>query len=468
MNYLAARWAVLLLSCCALPQAGAQPSDDGPSFRLLRANEDYSALAGESGALEGWRRIKFVPLSIDRSAWASFGGEFRGRYERFEDDAWGDGPQDGNGFFSLRTLLHADLHANQHLRLFGQIQTGAIAGRNGGPRPPDRDDADLHQLFIDLKSSPIGSTVLDLRIGRQEVQYGSGCLISVREGAGTRRSFEGATLAITDGAASLSAFWLRPVRQLPGAWDNRVQTDRSLAGVFLTVSATQAGSTSTFDVYLVRSRQDNSAFAGVRGREQRITFGARGAYADQVLDATLEVAGQRGRQGDQKIRSWFTASELGWTLRSVPLSPRLSLRAGVASGDADASDGKLSTFNALYPNLSYFGEIALLGPANLIDLHPKVTLNLAERLSLTLGAVAYWRHQVADGIYGASLAPERPAGASRARKVGNQWDAKLVWTASNQHEVTLSYAVFRPGAFLRETGASETVRYLNVEAVWRF
>lgn len=468
MKRLTAPWAVLLLSCCGLPQAAAQVPDDGPSFRLLRANEDYSALAGESGALGGWRRIKFAPLSTDRSVWASFGGEFRGRYEGYENDAWGDGPQDGNGFFSLRTLLHADLHANQHVRLFGQIQTGAIAGRNGGPRPPDRDDADLHQLFIGFKSSPIGSTVLDLRIGRQEVQYGSGCLISVREGAGTRRSFEGATLAITDGAASLSAFWLRPVRQLPGSWDNSVHADRSLAGMFLTVPRTQASSTSTLDVYLVGSRQDNSAFAGVHGLEQRITVGARGAYADQSLDATLEVAAQRGRQGDQNIRAWFTASEVGWTLRNAPLTPRLSLRAGVASGDADASDGRVGTFNALYPNLSYFGEIALLGPANLIDLHPKVTLNLAERLSLTFGAVAYWRHRVADGIYGASLASERPASATRARKVGNQWDAKLVWSGSNQHEVTLGYAVFRPGAFLRETGSSETVRYLNIEAAWRF
>jgi hypothetical protein len=459
----------LLSACCCFVQAVASTPGDGPSFRLLRADEDYSMLANEASPLQGWKRAKFVPLSEDKSTWASVGGDLRGRYERYENDAWGEGPQDGNGFFSLRTLLHADVHAHEHLRLFGQLQTGSIAGRNGGPRPPDRDDGDVHQLFVGISGKATDSTRLDLRIGRQEVQFGSGCLISVREGAGTRRSFEGATLGIAHGALRASAFWLRPVRQRPGTWDNEVQSGRSLAGLFVTTPWEGiANATVSVDAYLLESRQSASSFAGVVGDERRVTVGGRVSYASRQWDANVEAAGQFGRQGGQKIRAWFATGEIGRTWRDLPGSPRLGLRAGAASGDAGSTDGKLGTFNALYPNLSYFGEIALLGPANLLDLHPTIKLTLDDDVSLTLGAVAYWRHRVADGIYGASLMPERPAGASGARKVGTQFDAKLVWSPSRDTEATLSYAVFRPSAFIRETGPSKTVQYLNVEVVWRF
>lgn len=426
-------------------------------------------LANQPSPLQGWKRLKFIRLSEDKSAWASAGGDLRGRYERYENDAWGEGPQDGNGFFSWRTLLHADVHANEHLRLFGQVQTGSIAGRNGGPRPPDRDDGDVHQLFVGISGRATDSTRLDLRIGRQEVQFGSGCLISVREGAGTRRSFEGATLGIAHGAVRASALWLRPVRQGPGTWDNEVDNARSLAGLFVTTPWEGiADATVSVDAYLLESRQSDSSFAGVEGDERRVTVGSRASYASRRWDASVEVAGQFGRQGGQKIRAWFATGEIGRTWRNLPGSPRLGLRAGAASGDASATDGKLGTFNALYPNLSYFGEIALLGPANLLDLHPTIQLTLTEDVSLTLGAVAYWRHRVSDGIYGASLVPERPAGASGARKVGNQFDAKLVWRPSRDMEATVSYAAFRPGAFISETGPSRTVRHLNVEVGWRF
>jgi hypothetical protein len=42
----------------------------------------------------------------------------------------------------------------------------------------------------------------------------------------------------------------------------------------------------------------------------------------------------------------------------------------VISGDGRLNDGKLGTFNALYPKAGYFGFDPQVGPANLIDIHP--------------------------------------------------------------------------------------------------
>ena len=51
----------------------------------------------------------------------------------------------------------------------------------------------------------------------------------------------------------------------------------------------------------------------------------------------------------------------------------------------------LGTFNALFPKGAYFSEADLLGPYNLMDLHPSVELHLTERISLTSDFDFFWR-----------------------------------------------------------------------------
>src|SRR5436309_400935 len=45
------------------------------------------------------------------------------------------------------TFFHADYHPAEWLRVFGELQSSLEGGRPGGPRPPDRDAIDIHQLF---------------------------------------------------------------------------------------------------------------------------------------------------------------------------------------------------------------------------------------------------------------------------------------------------------------------------------
>jgi hypothetical protein len=86
-------------------------------------------------------------------------------------------------------------------------------------------------------------------------------------------------------------------------------------------------------------------------------------------------------------------------MESIRFRPRFGLKADVASGDRDPADGTLGTFNALFPKGAYFSEADLLGPYNLMDLHPSVQLNLTERISLVPDADFFWRQSTRDGIY---------------------------------------------------------------------
>src|SRR6185295_7596733 len=116
-------------------------------------------------------------------------------------------------------------------------------------------------------------------------------------------------------------------------------------------------------------------------------------------DYNTELVGQWGRFGTGPIRAWTVASDTGYRLSGVPLRPRLGLKADIASGDRDHSDRTLGTFNALFPKGSYFSEADLLGPYNLMDLHPSIELHLCRNVSLTPDADFFWRQSTHDGIY---------------------------------------------------------------------
>jgi hypothetical protein len=52
----------------------------------------------------------------------------------------------------------------------------------------------------------------------------------------------------------------------------------------------------------------------------------------------------------------------------------------------------------MFPKGAYFSEADLLGPYNLMDLHP--SLQVRSRVKLTTDADFFWRQSIRDGIYG--------------------------------------------------------------------
>src|SRR5262249_18313116 len=164
-----------------LPVAAPAPSPQSPPpFQPLRYDEDWSYLGDESRRSEWLDRLKYIPLN-ERGWYLSLGGEARFRYEYFSQFNFGLGPQGDNGYLVQRYLLHADAHFGKRIRAFTQLQSAIGSGRNGGPRPTDDDRLEVHQAFLDLKFGDETNS-LTLRVGRHEMDFGSGRLISAGEG----------------------------------------------------------------------------------------------------------------------------------------------------------------------------------------------------------------------------------------------------------------------------------------------
>src|SRR5262249_51221338 len=138
----------------------------------------------------------------------------------------------------------------------------------------------------------------------------------------------------------------------------------------------------------------------------------------------------------------------------------------VISGDSGPG-GHLGTFNALFPRGSYFGEIALIGPANLIDVHPSLDLKLTDNLSLSADWDFFWRYSTGDGLYDNSGNVIRGPGGNE-RFIGHQLSVGLEQTLGRHTTINAAYSHFFTGDYLRSSGPAADVDFVAVWLTYRF
>src|SRR2546425_1120728 len=454
--------AALMLSVSSYSQAA-----DAPPFKLIRYDESYAYLRDPSQRSDYLDVIKFIPLTTNGDWYLTLGGEIRERYEYYHNSLWGRGPQDGGGYLLERYMVHADAHFAEYVRVFAQFKSDLEDGRNGGPRPTDEDDFDLHQAFFDVRVPLSDTDALAFRIGRQELTYGSSRLVSVREEPNVRRTFDGAKVILKLADWQVDAFAVKPVRTKTGVLDDDPDPARDFWGVYAAtpVSWLPGGH---IDLYYLGLDREDAGFDQGTAREQRHTLGTRIWGRKGGWDYNFEFVYQFGSFGGGDIQAWTAASDTGFTFQDGPLKPRLGMRADITSGDNNPNDSDLQTFNPLFPKGSYFGEPALIGPANHIDVHPQLDLALRRNLTLTLDWDCFWRESTRDGIYGPAVNLIQSGQTSDARYVGNQAEALLVWRIDRHFTFSADYAHFFAGDFLNQTTPGKDVDYFSTWLTYKF
>lgn len=449
------RFATLL----ALVLASAlQVCDAAPLFQPLRYDEDFSFLRDPAKATEPLDRLKFIPFSSDD--WLSLGGESRTRYEYFEHSLWGQGPQDNNGFWLQRFMLHADFHEDDILRVFVQLKSGLEGGRNGGPRPPDEDQFDLNQAFVDFRILSTESGTFTLRTGRQEIGLGSSRIISYREGPNVRQAFDGARAIFTAADWRADAFWVSPAKTRLGAFDDGTDSRQKLWGVYFTGPFPSVKGVH-LDAYYLGYSNEAARFDQGSAREERHSLGTRVWGRTGGFDFNFEGLYQFGTFGGGSIEAWTIASDTGYTIGQLARTPRLGLKADIISGDRDPKRTDLQTFNPLFPRGSYFNDASMIGPANLFDLHPSIEVHAAKTLTCSLDCDFYWRESRYDGIYGPAVNLIRSGKAGGSRKIGDQPSLRTEWKPDHHWTAVVAVSYFFAGEFLHESGPGESTAYFT-------
>lgn len=233
MNRFALPFVQMLMAGVLIADANAEA--ERPPFKSLRYDEDYRFLQNPSERSGFWDALKYLPVLDGRAGYLSVGGELRERFESYENEFFSANPDADNAYLMQRYLLHADFHASERFRIFGQLQSSLEDGRPGGPRPTDRNAVDLHQLFGDLVMLTRNDQSLTLRVGRQEMSYGSERLISVREGTNSRRAFDAVRLLYRKNESSLDLFFSSPVEVDTGVFDDQHIRDLWFWGAYATL-----------------------------------------------------------------------------------------------------------------------------------------------------------------------------------------------------------------------------------------
>jgi len=446
-------------------EAISRPSP--PPFKQLRYDENYSYLRDPSLGVDYLDALKLIPLNSSRNWYLTLGGEIRQRYEYYHNNLWGRGPQDDDGYLLQRYMIHADFGFGDYFRVFTQFKSGLEDGRNGGLRPTDEDDFDLNQAFFDVLVPLSASNSLTLRAGRQELAYGSSRLVSFREAPNVRLSFDGFKVILKAGKWQVDAFAVKPVRTRTGVFDDDPDHNQKFWGLYAVtpISWLPGGNV---DLYYFGLDRINARFDQGIAHEFRHTLGTRIWGDKSGWDYNLEFVYQFGSFGKGNIQAWTAASDVGFTFQEILLKPRIGLKANVTSGDENPNNAQLQTFNPLYPKGAYFGEPALIGPANHIDLHPAVDLALSRKVTLSLNWDWFWRENTHDGIYGPAVNLIQSGQTSDARYIGDQAEAMLEFRLSRHFTVTADYAHFFAGDFLKETTPGKDVDYFSAWVTFRF
>ncbi len=448
---------------------GSAYAADPPPLTNTRFDEDYRYLLSpqaRSGA--GWERFKAIPVTSDGFASLSSGLELRLRGEAVRNSGWGQEETRNDAYGLWRALPYADLRFGESLRLFGQLIMADTVGKLDPLAPPDADRIDLMQGFADL-NAPLGDAQGTLRVGRQMLAYGSERLISIRYGANVPRSFEAVKGIVTAGPWRVDAFLGRPIQPAPQLFDDGRDARRAAWALYATRPLDLEWTASAgLDAYYIGYRNRRAGFDAGAARELRHTVGLRAFGKAAGWDWNWEAMGQFGRFGSGSIRAWSLATDTGYRFTTLPLQPRLGLKANIASGDGNARDGRLETFNPLFPRAKYFGELTPVGPYNLMNLHPSLDLALSDEFSLAASAIAFWRESLDDGVYDLTGGLLRSGTTSKARHVGTQGELVLSYSFGRSFEGLISYSAFRPGPFLKDSGPAKTIHFAGMEAVFKF
>jgi len=451
---------VVLLSLCQYVQAASPLEDSRPGRPgAPRWVEDYRFLDDHAKASDPFDGLRYHRLS--ESAWLQLGAEARYRADALNQPFFGLRGLKDDSYLLQRLQAHADLHLfDDALRTFVQVENTRAFGKDLYS-PNDEGRNEIRQAFIDFNHG-FAAGRYTTRVGRQEMAFGDQVFVTYRDVPNLRLSFDGvrASLNLKDGR-KLDAFAVRPLKTGEDSWDDGSNNAVKFYGLYGTLPLTAVWN---MDLFAFGLETDDRSLAGETGDEQRYTYGTRLFGRYQALDWSWNLAGQGGHLGGASIRAWAVSSDSGYTF-DHPWQPRLGMRVDAASGDSDLGDGKVGTFDPLFPRNGVYGEASLTTLSNVIVVGPTFGFSPWRTVRFEQGVLEVWKQREEDGVYmpGMSLlANTRGTG----RHVGTIYRANTRWLATPNLTLDLDMKYYDVGAAIKEAGGEDS-SFVSLRATFR-
>ncbi|WP_287814878.1 alginate export family protein [Pseudomonas sp.] len=357
-----------------------------------------------------------------------------------------------------RLQVHADLHVNEHWRLFTQLEDVRAYDKAtvGGA---DQNRVDLRLAFLEYINA-FDSGTLKTRAGRQDFAFDLQRFVSSRDGPNVRQSFD-----------ALWADWETARWRFIGIASHPVQyrddhefddTSSNAVRFDMLRVERQVGDQQELSAYFALYQRDQAQYLDAAGGEDRDILDARYAGSAAQVDWDLEGMLQGGSVGGKDIRAWAAGSRVGYTFAATAWAPRVGLQVDAASGDRRAGDGRVGTFNPLFPNGYYFTLAGYTGYSNLIHVKPSITVKPMAGLSVQTAIGLLWRQTTEDAVY-----TQPNSAVANTAGTGQRWTGAYAQVRTDYaFTANLSGAVeavhYDVGQTLRDAGGHDS-DYLGVE-----
>ncbi len=418
-----------------------------PVMLFNRWQEDWSVLANPCVPRKPLDGLKYIPLGGAPDSYLSLGANLRERIETNNAPLFGIGSAQSDTYLLQRAEVHADAHVGGHWQFFVQLEDARAYGKNT-IAPVDKNPLDIEQAFATY-SGALGGGTFKFRVGRQEMAFDLQRFIAVRDGPNVRQAFDALWADYEYRKWRFIAYATQPVQNRSAStFDDVSNRDLTFSGVRFERQSVGPGDLSG---YWSRYNRANAHFIDASGPEHRDVWDLRYSGTHGRFDWDVEAMLQTGTIGGATIGAWAVGSIAGYKL-DLPWSPRVALQIDAASGDRHPRDGRVETFNPLFPNGYYFTLAGYTGYANLIHVKPSVTLKPSSNLSL-LGAVGFqWRETTGDAVY---QQPNQAVPGTAGR--GGLWTGMYVqlradWTIAANLIGSVEAVHFQVGDAIRQAG----------------
>jgi hypothetical protein len=442
----------------ATPPAAPACATQRPALSFNRWSENWNALADPCQPRKPFDSLKYVPLSDDGSAWVSLGGGLRERIETNNAPVFGLAAPGADSYLIQRLQLHADLRLAQYWQVFTQLQDDRAFQKKtlGGA---DQDRWDVEQAFVAF-ARPVDGGAIKARVGRQEMAFDLQRFVAARDGPNVRQSFDGVWADREAGPWRLIAYATQPVQyRSERSFDDVSNARLRFSGVRFERQGAGPGDVSG---YYSRYNRDGARFLDASGDERRDVYDLRYTGKTGQTDWDVEAMGQRGSIGDKKLSAWALGSIVGYTWGAQPWTPRAGLQFDMASGDRHAGDGRLGTFNPLFPNGYYFALSGYTGYSNLIHLKPSLSVKPVAGLTVTASTGLQWRQTTADAVYTQSMAAVPDTAGRGSRWSGVYAQLRTDWAINPNLTAAVEAVHFQVGDTIRASGGRNG-DYIGVE-----
>lgn len=370
-----------------------------------------------------------------------------------------------------RVRTFGDLWYKDQFRAYVEFISAQTEGQSLPPLAIDRNYADFQNLFIEAKLFEIDGRGAYLRVGRQELLFGSQRLISTLDWANTRRTFQGARAYRQGEKFDVDLFWVQPVVPNPTQLDS-VDNNQNFAGIWTTYRPEPGHAIDAYYLFLDNTNPVTQ-LGIVRAPFNVHTLGARYSGDRNGFLWDVEAAVQMGRRGSSDIIAGMATVGAGYNFCDVPMNPTFWVYYDYASGDHTPNSGNFSTFNQLSPFGHYYlGWADLIGRQNIHDFNLHLYLYPTKWITFWTQYHRFWLDQRRDALYNiAGNASRRSANGSAGNDVGHEIDFVLNFHLAKRHDIMTGYSRLFGGDFLNltrgTTGATNSdIFYLMYNYRW--